>query len=190
MSLFLPLLAEATAPAAGEAAPSAIDRIVGDFGLNWPAFLAQLLSFTVVAILLWKFAFKPVLVTITARREKIASGIEYAEQMKAQLAATQTQTEAALRAAQQQAQAIVAEAQRVAKEFSEKQQREAIEQSAHLLAKAQEAIELEKKKMLADTRREIARLVVATTERVLATQIPDSERSRYNEAAARELTTV
>ena len=44
--------------------------------------------------------------------------------------------------------------------------------------------------MLEEARGEIARLVVATTERVLAKKLSDSDRSSYNEAAARELTTV
>jgi F-type H+-transporting ATPase subunit b len=44
--------------------------------------------------------------------------------------------------------------------------------------------------MLADARTEIARLVVVTTERVLAKRLTDADRASYNEAAARELTTV
>ncbi len=182
-------LAQAAAPAA-EVAPSAVTRIVQDFGLNWPAFLAQLLSFTIVAFLLWRFAFKPVLATIDERQRKIASGLDYAEQMKVQLASTQAQTDAALRAAQQKAQAIVAETQKATKEFAEKQQQEAIDQAAQILTKAQQAIELEKRKMLAEARTEIARLVVATTQRVLATQLTEADRARYNDAAARELSGV
>jgi F-type H+-transporting ATPase subunit b len=44
--------------------------------------------------------------------------------------------------------------------------------------------------MLADARTEIARLVVTTTERVLAKKLTDVDRAAYNEAATRELTTV
>ena len=54
----------------------------------------------------------------------------------------------------------------------------------------QQAIELEHKKMLADARTEIARLVVTTTERVLAKKLTDGDRASYTEAAARELTSV
>jgi F-type H+-transporting ATPase subunit b len=44
--------------------------------------------------------------------------------------------------------------------------------------------------MLAEARTEIARLVVATTQKVLSKELSDSERSRYNESAARELRNV
>ena len=42
--------------------------------------------------------------------------------------------------------------------------------------------------MLAEARTEIARLVVVTTERVLAKKLTDADRSAYNDAASRELT--
>jgi hypothetical protein len=44
--------------------------------------------------------------------------------------------------------------------------------------------------MLADTRGEIARLVVTITQRVLAKELNDADRTRYNESATRELTSV
>jgi F-type H+-transporting ATPase subunit b len=58
------------------------------------------------------------------------------------------------------------------------------------MAKAQQAIELEHKKMLSDARGEIARLVVVTTERVLAKQLSAADRAAYNDTASRELTRV
>jgi len=150
----------------------------------------QVISFSILAFVLYRFFFKPVLATVDDRTRKIDAGLKYADEMKAQLASTQKQTEAALKEAQQKAQVIVAEAQKASKEFADKQQKEAVERSTALIAKAQEAIELEKKKMLAEARTEIARLVVATTERVLAKKLTDSDRASYNESAARELAGV
>jgi F-type H+-transporting ATPase subunit b len=56
-----------------------------------------------------------------------------------------------------------------------------------MLVKAQQVIELEKKKMLAEARTEIARLVVTTTQQVLSRELSDADRNRYTESAAREL---
>ncbi|HEX2854486.1 MAG TPA: F0F1 ATP synthase subunit B [Opitutaceae bacterium] len=172
------------------AAASGLTKITDDFGISVPLILAQILSFSIVAIVLWKFAFKPVMTTLDERQGKIESGLQYAEQMKAQLATTQQQTEAALKEAQQKAQAIIVEAQKAAKTLADKQQQDAVEQAAALIAKAQSAIELEKKKMLAEARGEIARLVVATTQRVLAKELSEADRGRFNDAATRELTSV
>jgi F-type H+-transporting ATPase subunit b len=167
-----------------------VTKITQEFGINLPGILAQAVSFAVVAFILWRFAFKPVLATLDERQKKIESGLQYAEEMKAKLEASQQASAAQLKEAQVKGQQIVAEAQKAAKEFSEKQQKEAVERANGVIVKAQAAIELEKNKMLAEARSEIARLVVATTQRVLAQELTEADRARYIAAAARELTNV
>ena len=181
LSLFFAAAVEAHA-----ASPSLSEK----FGLEPKYVIIQAISFLIVLAVLYKFGIKPTIATMDERAEKIGAGLKYAEQMKAQLAATQQQSEATLKEAQQKAQAVITEAQKAAKALADRQQQDAIEQSAAMISKAQQAIELEKRKMLAEARTEIARLVVATTQRVLAKELSDAERSRYNDAAARELASV
>ena len=49
------------------------------------------------------------------------------------------------------------------------------------------ATELERQKMLSEVRQEVARLVVATTGKVLSRDLSDSEKATFSEAAAKEL---
>jgi F-type H+-transporting ATPase subunit b len=186
-----PLLIASAAPAVHTAeGTEGAAQLLEQFGIEPVFLIMQLISFGILAFVLYRYMIKPILATVDERQRKISSGLQYADEMTAKLAATQQQNEAALREAQHKAQAIVGEAQKSAKEFADKQQKDAIEQATALISKAQQAIELEKKKMLAEARTEIARLVVATTQRVLAKELSDAERSRYNDAAARELTGV
>lgn len=190
------LLAQTTAGAVAEAAAQSgeasnpITKIAQDFGISWPPFLAQVLSFSVVALILWKFAFKPVLATLDERQQKIAAGLQYASEMKAKLEAVQQESAASAKRAQVEATKVIEEARKSAKDFLDKQTQESVAKANDILVKAQQAIELEHKKMLADARSEIARLVVATTQRVLAKELSETERTRYNESAARELTSA
>ncbi len=182
------ILAQAEAPHA-EAA-SGVSKIIQDFGISWPFFLAQVLNFSVVGFVLWRFAFKPVIATLDERQRKIADGLKYAEEMKAKLEAVQQESVASAKKAQVEATRVIDEARKSAKEFLDKQSQEASAQAGEILAKAQQVIELEKKKMLAEARTEIAHLVVETTQRVLAKELSDTDRNRYNESAARELTSI
>jgi len=181
--------AHSEAAASSEAA-TGITKIIQDFGISWPFFLAQVVNFSVVAFILWKLAFKPVLATLDERQQKIAAGLKYADEMKAKLDATQVETAAILKKASVEASRIVEEASKSAKALADKQQAEATARVADTIAKGQQTIELEHKKMLADARAEIARLVVVTTERVLAKKLSDADRAAYNDSAARELTNV
>lgn len=189
------VLAQTAAPAAEAAAnhgegASGITQILQNFGISTPFLLAQMVNFCVVAFILWRFAFKPVMATLEERKQKIAEGLQYRDEMEAKLAATKQDSAKIVKDAQLEAARIVDEARRAAKELADKQTQEAAAKANDILVKAQQAIDLEHKKMLADARGEIARLVVATTERVLAQRLSDSDRAAYNTAATHELTNV
>src|SRR5580692_3744415 len=134
------LLLLAQAVPVTEAAPhaesaSGITKIVGDFGLSWPFFLAQVLNFTIVAFVLWRFAFKPVLATLDERQKKIASGLQYADEMKAKLEAAQQESVASAKRAQAEAAKIIDEARKSAKEFLDKQTQESAAKASDILVK-------------------------------------------------------
>ncbi len=183
----LPLLL-ATVEAAHTAA--AEPGIAEKFGLEPKYVLIQAISFLIVLGVLYRFAIKPIIATMDDRAKQIDSGLKYATEMQAKLAATQQETAALIKAAQLDAQKIVDESRKTAKELAERQQKDTADRVADMLAKGQQSIELEHRKMLDQARGEIARLVVTTTERVLAKKLTDSERAAYNEAATKELTVI
>src|SRR5258708_20248389 len=56
------------------------------FGWNWKLFLSQVISFCIVAYLLQRFAYKPILAVLEERRRKIEEGQINAEKIKKELA--------------------------------------------------------------------------------------------------------
>src|SRR2546423_11642718 len=59
------------------------------FGWNWKLFLSQAISFCIVAFLLQRFAYKPILALLEERRRKIEEGQFNAEKIKKELAAAE-----------------------------------------------------------------------------------------------------
>ncbi len=177
----LPLLA-----AAETAAPGMMET----FGVETKSVIVQAVSFLILFVVLYYFGIRPILATMGERQAKISEGLKHAEDMRLKLEETRKATEGQLQLARDQGNQLIEEARRAAKDLSDRQQREATERANSLIEKAQAAIELEKRKMLAEARTEIARLVVATTQRVLGRELPEAEKVRYNESAARELSQV
>lgn len=171
-------------------ASSGAAELIQRFGIQPKYVVMQFVSFAILAVVLYRFGIKPTLVAMDERNAKIDSGLKNAEATTAKLAEATAAAAAQIKAAQVEANKIVDEARKVAKELSEREAAAAAERANALLAKANEAAELERKKIMAEAKLEIARLVVATTERVLAKQLTDADRSSYNEAAARELANV
>ena len=176
--------------AAAVEAHSAEPGLAEKFGLEPKYIIIQAVSFLIVLAVLYKFGIKPTIATMEERAVKIGAGLKYAEEMQAKLAAAQQESAAIVKKSQVEATRIIDDARKSAKDFTDKQTQEASARANDILTKAQQAIELEHKKMLADARTEIARLVVTTTERVLAKKLTDADRASYNDTAALELTGV
>src|SRR5262245_440329 len=62
-----------------------IEAIARTFGVDWPHLLAQTLSFAIVCVLLQRFAYKPILRILEARRQQIATGLVDAEKIREEL---------------------------------------------------------------------------------------------------------
>jgi len=165
-------------------------EILDQFGIEWKSLVMQIISFSILAFVLYRFLLKPVLATMGDRQKQIDAGLRYAEEMKAKLALAQQESVTIIKQAQTEGARLVDETRRTAKEFLDAQQKDATARGNDMITKAQQAIDLEHKKMLEQARTEVARLVVATTQRVLAKELSEAERARYNQAATRELTEI
>lgn len=179
------LILAAEAPAGESSSP--LDALSQSFHLEWHLLLAQGINFIVVAFVLWKFAFKPVVSTLETRKKKIEDGLQYAEEMKIRLADAEKQYAEKLKEAAIEGSKILEEARANAKTYLEKQTQEAVTKAEGIVAKGRESVELERKQMLAELRREVAHLVVQTSGKVLARDLSSEEKTRFNETAAKEL---
>ncbi len=161
---------------------------LGDFGIE-PKYIGwQLLWFLIFFAVVYFKLIKPVTGAMEERQAKIDSGIKHAEEMKVKLDAAAEESAMIVKNAQGEASKIIDEARVSAKAFLERQTQEAAGKAQDIVTKAQHATELEHRKMIAEARGEIARLVVDTTRQVLAKELSDEERQLYNDAAAKQLT--
>lgn len=161
--------------------------LVGQFGIDLKLIAAQVVNFVVVAFLLWRFAFKPVIATLDERQDKIAAGLKFAEESKTKLAETEKRQAEVLREANRKAQEILHESRDKAQQFEDKMKAETAAQIEAMRQRAEEANEREREKMLTEVRQEIARLVVLTSGKVLQRELSGDEKSRLNASAAEEI---
>ena len=59
-----------------------VEQIARTFGVDWPHLLAQIISFCIVCLILYRFAYRPVLKMLERRRQQIAQGLANAEKIK------------------------------------------------------------------------------------------------------------
>ena len=180
---YLPTIIAATTEHGAEAEGG----ILNQFGIEGPFLLSQIISFIVVAYVLYRFAFKPVLATIDERQAKIADGLKYTEEMQVKLAEAEASHKEIIQKATQEAQQIVNDARAVAEDKISKSSQEAVVRAEEIITKAEQQIELDRTKMLSDARSEIARLVVATASKVLSEELSEEDRNRFTKSAGAQL---
>lgn len=165
-----------------------IARTTGEtFGFNLWMFLSQVVSFVIVALLLRKFAYKPILAVLEERRQRIAEGLLNAEKIKQQLAEAEQRHAEILAQANAQAQKMIDEARESASHVAERKQQEAIVAAEQIVAKAREASTIEHERTMAQLKRELGRLVVDTTAKVTGKVLTNEDQRRLQEEAARQV---
>jgi len=157
------------------------------FGVDWPHFIAQVISFSILAFLLHRFAYKPILQVLEERRRRIAEGLANAEKIKTELARTEASRQEVIHQANAQAQKLIEEARQAAARVQEVETQKAIAAAKDIVEKARQATEAEHARMLTELRREVGRLVVQTTGRVVGKTLTPDDQQRLANEAAREL---
>ena len=157
--------------------------------LGWEPrlFISQVILFVVVAIVLSKFAYKPLLAMLEQRKRQIEEGIENAEKTRKELANAQIKAQEILTTAGLQANKVVEEARAAAASEREKSRQQAVADAQDIIAKTRAAGEAELNLLRTELRREFGRLVVDASTRVTSKILTDADRNRLAEDATREL---
>lgn len=117
---------EAVAHADAPAEQNKLTMITEKFGVELPTLFAQMINFVLVACVLYKFAVKPIAATLDDRQQKIADGLQYAEEMKIQLAAAERERAEKVKEATIEAQRILTESREQSKQMIEQKDRKSV----------------------------------------------------------------
>lgn len=179
------ILAAAAAPeVAGE---NPLTSVARQFGWEPRLFVSQLILFVIVALVLAKFAYKPLLAMLEHRREQIAEALKNAERTRAELANAQAKAQEIVTQANLQATKLIDEGRAAAARVQEIETQKAVAAAEQIVTKAREAAAADHDRMLMDLRREVGRLVVETTAKVSGKVLTSDDQKRLADETTREL---
>ncbi len=181
-SSFIVLAVEQAAEQAGESA-----GFIGTLGLNWKLFLAQLINFAIVLLILWKWVFKPIGGALEARRKRIDDSLRKAQEIETRMQSAEKEYEQRLRQAQAESAKILRQTQAQAESAKQETADAARIEAERILADARAAIEADKERMFAELREETANLAVMATEKILREKLDEKKDREIIEAALKSL---
>ncbi len=136
-------------------------------GINWATLIAQLVNFTVLFVLLYMFAYKPILKMLDSRSKKIDESMKQTEYIKEQVAHAEEESRKRIEAAGKEGQELIARAVRTGEEVRQQAQKDAQKDGETLIARAKTEIQRERDEAIGGLRREFADLTILAAEKVI-----------------------
>ena len=164
-----------------------VAQIARTFGVDWTHLGAQIISFSIVCAVLYKFAYRRILAMLEQRREQIAQGIANAEKIRAELDKTEAQRQEVMAKAGAEATKFIEEAQAAAARVQQEETKKAIAAAEQIMTKAREASAQDHERMLAELKREVGKLVVQATTTVTGKILTADDQKRLAEETAKQL---
>jgi F-type H+-transporting ATPase subunit b len=164
-----------------------VAAIARTFGVDWTHLVAQIISFGIVCAVLYRLAYRRVLVMLDERRKQIAQGLANAAKIKEELDRIEAQRQEVMSQAYAQAAKVIEEARAAAAQLREQEIRKATAAAEQIINKAHEAAAQDHDRMIAELKRQLARLVVQAASTVTGKILTADDQLRLAEETVKEV---
>jgi F-type H+-transporting ATPase subunit b len=146
-------------------------------GINLGYIFSQIVNFTLLAVLLYFVAYKPILRMLDERSARIQKGLQDAEDASRRAAEMEQEYEKRIADARRDGQEIVAQATQMSEKARQDILEQAREEARAQIDRARQEISRERDQAMADLRQQVADLSLMISEKVL-TESLDEDRQR------------
>ncbi|MBV4358082.1 F0F1 ATP synthase subunit B [Pinibacter aurantiacus] len=151
-------------------------------------FFWTLVAFIIVFLILKKFAWKPILTTLSAREKNIADSIATAERVKNEMAQMKSENEALMAQAREERSALLKEARDAKDKIVHEAKEQAKAEAAKIVADAQAVINQQKMATLVELKNQVGVLVLDVAEKVLRKELGNKpEQEQYIQQLANDI---
>ncbi len=136
------------------------------------------LIFILLLILLKKFAWKPILLAVKSREDRIKSALELAEETKIEMEKLKADNEAIVKEAKEERNKLIQEARSIKSKMLEDAKGQADEEAKKIIESARVKINSEKEAAISDIRNQVAEFSVEIAEKILKMKLEDTREQK------------
>lgn len=177
-----------TAVEGHEESEGGIAAVAGTFGLRSDIFVAQLVNFLIVLLVLWKFAYKPILRMLEEREAKIAKSVADADAIAVRVADLEREREEVILTARKDAQVIMAEAVAQSEARKDEMVEAAKREVERVITKSKQQMVVDREAMLRDVRKDIVDIAMKAAARIIHTGMDEKKSQSLAEEVVRKMT--
>jgi F-type H+-transporting ATPase subunit b len=146
--------------------------------IQWWILLSQALTFLIAVAVVWRFGWKPLVQFIRDRQDKVKKTLDDAEATRHAIAGLDAEYRAKLDGIERKSTELIALARQEAGRARDEIVRTAQDEAVVLRKKAQEQLEQERRRLVAEMRAEIVGLSMAIAEKALSGPLPENVQER------------
>jgi F-type H+-transporting ATPase subunit b len=139
----------------------------------------SVVSFGILLVLLYKYAFPAVTDILETREKRIRDSIEQAERMRKEAEQLLADYRSKLEAAQQEAHTLLEQARLRAQQLLEENEKRLDRETEKMLQDARREIDLDRLNATKELREHVADLVLEVTEKILKRSVTDQDHRRW-----------
>jgi len=162
-------------------------ELLQTLGIEPKLLAAQVVNFTILLLVLWKVAYKPLTTLMNERSEKIQKGLDDAKKMEEQRQQWNREHQEMLAAAKKQAQGVVVAAQAQSVQMVAVARVEAQEKIKSMMDEAQKAMKQEHAMAMGELEKNMTRLVVEVAGQFLTKKMNAKDDEAMIEQMAKSL---
>ena len=147
----------------------------------------EVLSFSILFWILYKYAWPPILETLETREGKIRESLDQAEQSRATAEQKLKEYETKLQLAAKEAETLMTEAKQKAQKLLDENQQRLRADSDRIKEEATQDIERERRKAVEDIKSQAADLAILVAEKVIGRSLSDDDNRRFAKEALEEV---
>ncbi len=153
-----------------------MEKLIEQFSVG--LFFWQTVLFIILVFILKKYAWKPILDSVSEREETIRESLDSAEAAKKELAELQSKNESLIAEAKIQRDALLKEARELKDKIVGDAKGEAKEEADKIVQAAHAAIEAEKAGAIAEMKTEMAKLSIEIAEKIIRKELSNDEKQK------------
>lgn len=138
----------------------------------------MLVSFTIVFLILRKFAWKPILNILKQREESIEKALKAAEDARLEMQKLQANNEQIVAEARKQAETIIKEAREIKEKIIAEAKQQASVEAEKVYAATKLAIENQKIQAMNEIRNQVAELSVLIAEKIIRKELQNNDQQK------------
>ncbi len=160
---------------------------IGALGIDLKIFLAQLVNFTIVLLVLWKWAYTPIVRLLDERQKKIEQSVKDAQAIEVRLSRLDGERDEILQAARGEGKLRVEEALVGAETRRQEILNKTKFEVERVIVQGKQQLALEREAMMRDARKELADIIVSATQKILTTELNEKKAASLAEEVIRKM---